>query len=229
MIGFASFLLGGILGLALWLYVSGFIVRLQTDIYQNYVELFPQKPPSFQPHLAGIQQKKCGHFGYYFLLCGCLLTCLTFWFSDPYFILWFGCTLILLWAIAYIDWQYQLISPTPCLWLLTLGLLGATQSFSPLTLAESLQSAVIFFLVFYGIYWIAKWHYKKEAFGQGDYWLALGIGSYLPLERLPLFLLIACLSGILFTILCKKTNSFLPFAPFLCFSILVVFLVNYLL
>ncbi|MCX2960820.1 prepilin peptidase [Rodentibacter caecimuris] len=227
MIYLASFLLGGIFGITLWLYISTFIERLQTDIYSTYTALFPQNPPIFQPHFAAIQEKKCGHFFRYFFTVGSLFSVLLFTTENAFFSLWLACTLLLLWTIAYLDWQYQLISTTSCLILTALGFIGASQSFSFLILEESLQSAVIFFFVFYSIYWLAKWHYKKEAFGQGDYWLALGIGSYLPLKQLPVFLLLACLSGILFALLSQKRKAFLPFAPFLCLSSFVVWLFNY--
>lgn len=227
MILLSAFLLGGIIGILLWLYVSNFIERLQRDIYHTYIELFPQHPPLFQPHFADIQGKKCGHILGYFFFCGILFACLINLTDNPFLALWLGSSVILLWAIAYLDWQYQLISPTPCLWLTALGLMGATQSLSFLTLEESLQSAVGFFLVFYGIYWGAKWLYKKEAFGQGDYWLALGLGSYLPFEHFPFFLLISCLLGIVFALISQKRNAFLPFAPFLCVSTFVVWLLNY--
>ncbi|MCQ9121973.1 prepilin peptidase [Rodentibacter pneumotropicus] len=227
MIYFASFLLGGIFGIALWLYVSTFAKRLQTDIYHTYTELFPQNPPPFQPYFSIIQEKKCGHFSLYFFTVGFLFALLTLTAENALLTLWLGCSIVLLWAIAYLDWQYQLISTTLCLILTALGLIGASQSFSSLTLEESLQSAVIFCLVFYGIYWIAKWYYKEEAFGQGDYWLALGIGSYLPLKHFPIFLLIACLLGIFFTFLSTKRLVFLPFAPFLILSSFVVWLFNY--
>ncbi|OOF41254.1 prepilin peptidase [Rodentibacter mrazii] len=227
MIYFASFLLGGIFGIALWLYVSTFAERLQTDIYQSYTALFPQNPPPFQPHFSIIQGKKCGHFLRYFCIVGFLFALLTLTTENALLTLWLGCSIVLLWAIAYLDWQYQLISTTLCLILTALGLIGASQSFSSLTLEESLQSAIIFFLVFYGIYWIAKWYYKEEALGQGDYWLALSIGSYLPLKHFPIFLLIACLLGIFFTFLSPKRLFFLPFAPFLSLSSFVVWIFNY--
>ena len=48
----------------------------------------------------------------------------------------------------WLDWHYQLISPTPCLFLFFLGLFGAHQGISTLTLSQSLESAVCFFSVF---------------------------------------------------------------------------------
>lgn len=226
MIVLAAFLLGGAAGVLLWLYVTGFIERLQQDIHATYVELFPQNPPIFQPHFAAIQPKKCGQIWRYFCLAGSLLACLQIYFNDDLFTLWIGSTLLILWAISYLDWHYQLISPTPCLWLLALGLFGAQNGFSAFTLAESLQSAAGFFLVFYGIYWLAKAYYKQEAFGRGDYWLALGLGSFLPLENLPHFLLLACMLGIGGALILRKTKGFLPFGPFMCASVIALWTVH---
>ena len=61
--------------------------------------------------------------------------------------------------------------------------------------------------------------YNKEALGRGDYWLALGIGAYLTIEHLPLFLFIACLLGIMAYWISRK--PVLPFAPFLCLSLII--------
>ena len=94
-------------------------------------------------------------------------------FKDSVLVVWLGLTLLILWAISYLDWDYQLISTTSCLWLLTIGLFGADNNFSLLTLSESIKSAASFFIVFYAIYWLAKFYYGKEAFGRGDYWLAM--------------------------------------------------------
>ena len=115
MIGFATFLLGGTLGVALYLYISGFIERLQTDVYAAYVELFPNNPPPFQKHLANLQTQKCGHVLQYFFVVGFIFSAFAALAPSPSFALWFSTALALLWAIAYLDWRYRLISPTPCL------------------------------------------------------------------------------------------------------------------
>ncbi len=78
---------------------------------------------------------------------------------------------------------------------------------------------LVFSVFFYIIYHLSKWFYKKEALGRGDYWLALGIGAYLTIAHLPLFLFIACLLGIIVYWISRK--PVLPFAPFLCISLIV--------
>ena len=144
---------------------------------------------------------------------------LYYFLQNELFTLWLAITLSLLFVISWLDWHYQLISPTPCLFLFLLGLFGAHQEFSILTLSQSLENAVSFFGVFYIIYHLSKCFYKKEALGRGDYWLALGIGTYLTIAHLPLFLFIACLLGIIAYWIYRK--PVLPFAPFLCISLIV--------
>ena len=56
----------------------------------------------------------------------------------------------------------------------------------------------VFFIVFYAIYWIAKFYYGKEAFGRGDYWLAMALGSFIHLETLPHFFIISLSSWNMF-------------------------------
>ena len=227
MIYFAMFLLGGILGSALWFYLSGFITRLQQEIYTTYIELFPQNRSPFQPHFAYIQPKKCGHILRYFLGIGVGFIFLQIAFKNSTFTIWLGITLLILWAISYLDWHYQLISTTPCLWLLTMGLFGADNNFSLLTLSESIKSAASFFIVFYAIYSIAKFYYGKEAFGRGDYWLAMALGSFIYLETLPHFLLLASVLGIFFSLIHRKKKEFLPFAPFMNLSAIIIYFVKY--
>ena len=219
MMTFAFFLLGGLAGIFAWLYIVRFIPNLQQEIYQNYIELYPENRPIFHSEKAAIQSQKCGHIFLYFLGFGLCFAVLYYFLQNELFTLWLAITLSLLFVISWLDWHYQLISPTPCLLLFFLGLLGAHQEFSILTLSQSLESAVSFFGVFYIIYHLSKCFYKKEALGRGDYWLALGIGTYLTIEHLPLFLFIACLLGIIVYWISRK--SVLPFAPFLCISLIV--------
>ena len=215
----AFFLLGGLAGIFVWLYIDRFIPNLQHEIYQIYIELYPENSPIFHSEEAEIQSQKCGHICLYFLGFGLCFAALYYFLQDELFTLWLAITLSLIFVISWLDWHYQLISPTPCLFLFFLGLFGAHQKLSILTLSQSLESAVSFFGVFYIIYHLSKWFYKKEALGHGDYWLALGIGAYLTIAHLPLFLFIACLLGIIVYWISRK--SVLPFAPFLCLSLII--------
>lgn len=89
------------------------------------------------------------------------------------------------------------------------------------------KSAASFFIVFYAIYWIAKFYYGKEAFGRGDYWLAMALGSFIHLETLPHFLLLASVLGICFSLIHKKKKEFIPFAPFMNLSAVIIYFVKY--
>ena len=42
MMTLAFFLLGGLAGIFAWLYIDRFIPNLQQEIYQNYIELYPE-------------------------------------------------------------------------------------------------------------------------------------------------------------------------------------------
>ena len=75
MMTFAFFLLGGLAGIFAWFYIDRFIPNLQQEIYQNYVELYPENRPIFHSEKALIQSQKCGHIFLYFLGFG-LLFCL---------------------------------------------------------------------------------------------------------------------------------------------------------
>ena len=163
----------------------------------------------------------------YFLSVGVGFIFLQIVFKDSIFAVWLGLALLILWAISYLDWNYQLISTTLCLWLLSLGLFGADNHFSLLTLSESIKSAASFFIVFYAIYCIAKFYYGKEAFGRGDYWLAMALGSFIHLETLPHFLLLASVLGICFSLIHRKKKEFLPFAPFMNLSAIIIYFIKY--
>ena len=67
MMTFAFFLLGGLAGIFAWLYIVRFIPNLQQEIYQNYIELYPENRPIFHSEKAAIQSQKCGHIFLYFL------------------------------------------------------------------------------------------------------------------------------------------------------------------
>lgn len=85
MIYFTMFLLGGIFGIALWFYLSGFITRLQQEIYATYIELFPQNFLPFQPSVSSIQQKKVRSYFEVFFKCWGRIYIFTNCFQGLYF------------------------------------------------------------------------------------------------------------------------------------------------
>ena len=62
MMTLAFFLLGGLTGIFVWIYIDRFIPNLQQEIYQNYIELYPENNSIFHSEKAAIQSQKCGQF-----------------------------------------------------------------------------------------------------------------------------------------------------------------------
>ena len=81
MMTLAFFLLGGLAGIFVWLYIDRFIPNLQQEIYQNYIELYPENSPIFHSEKAAIQSQKCGHICLYFFRVWTLFCC-TLLFSS---------------------------------------------------------------------------------------------------------------------------------------------------
>ena len=92
----AFFLLGGLAGIFVWLYIDRFIPNLQQEIYQNYIELYPENSPIFHSEKAAIQSQKCGHIFFYFLGFGLSFAALCYFLQDKLFTLWLAITLSLL-------------------------------------------------------------------------------------------------------------------------------------
>ena len=82
MMTFAFFLLGGLAGIFAWFYLDRFIPNLQQEIYQNYVELYPENRPIFHSEKALIQSQKCGHIFRYFLGFGLCFAVLDYFLQD---------------------------------------------------------------------------------------------------------------------------------------------------
>ena len=59
---------------------------------------------------------------------------------------------------------------------------------------------------------------KREAMGGGDLKLFMMIGSYFSIGENVLSVLFACVIGLLFSVLMKKTNEEFPFGPSICLA-----------
>ncbi|MFZ7275326.1 prepilin peptidase [Avibacterium avium] len=233
MITLATFLLGGFVGLLIFLYIATFTQRLTQTVWQDYCELFQsQQREKSMPH-SSWQNKKCGGFLCYifafaglFVLCGKLN-------ADPYVALWWATWLSLVILISIIDWLYRLISPLLCVWLFLWTLLGVHWHIILLSLEQALASAVGILLIFYSICYISQMVYHKTMLGEGDCWLAFALGAGVFWQKLPHFVFLACCYAIIFCGVQRlfrrdgqQTVQQIPFAPFLSLSALSLLLLH---
>jgi leader peptidase (prepilin peptidase)/N-methyltransferase len=133
---------------------------------------------------------------------------------------------LLLWALlalAFIDFDTQLLPDDITLPLIWLGLLFNLQS----TFASSLSAAVVGaaagYLVLWAVYWAFKLLTGKEGMGYGDFKLLAALGAWLGWEMLPAIILLAALAGsvigIGLIILAKRgRNVPIPFGPYLAIA-----------
>ena len=134
-------------------------------------------------------------------------------------------SLIFIWillAIAWIDFQTQLIPDDMVLPLLWLGLLVNIQhGFAPLS--QAVVGAVVGYLFLWIIAKLFKWIRKKEGMGHGDFKMLACLGAWFGVQMVPILLLIAVFLSLfasLFLLLLKKINwqQLIPFGPFLAIS-----------
>lgn len=97
----------------------------------------------------------------------------------------------------------------------------------PASFWESLSGVIFFFSVFLLFRVGGKLFFKKEAFGEGDLYLGIFIGSYLGLGNGVVALYGAILTGALYSVyilfFSKKGKQTIPFAPFLCIGALIAY------
>lgn len=125
-------------------------------------------------------------------------------------------------SLTFIDIDYHLLPDQLTLTLLWLGLL-----FSISTVFCSSQDAIIGAVAGYLIFALTQYLFErvtgKTGMGQGDYKLLAALGAYLGWQMLPLIILLASLSGVIFTLtqMAIKRNFKsvpLPFGPYLALA-----------
>ena len=123
-------------------------------------------------------------------------------------------------ALAFIDYDTQLLPDDITLPLLWLGLLLNT-----IYLFTPLPSAVIGAVAGYGAFWLIYQAFKlltgKEGMGFGDFKLLAALGAWLGWQQLPLIVLLSSLLGAIvgigFILLMGRDRRLpSPFGPFLC-------------
>lgn len=220
---------GGIIGLGIRHYLIHFRDNLAHQIHCAYCEIYPKNPPHFSLEKAALEPIKCGHFLRYFFTFSLFFGLCFYGFTDIWFAAITACYGSLLFVIGKIDWHYKLISPAVCQQLLLLGIGSAYFNIIPLSVEQSLCSAVLGFTGFFIIYHLAKFSYKQEALGRGDYWLIAALAAFIHWQNLPLMIFIACSSATIYAIWRKyrqKPIKFIPFAPFLGVGGAFTFLIN---
>lgn len=135
-------------------------------------------------------------------------------------------------VISFIDFEHKII---PDILSISLALIGLILSPFNTALAEKLSVRILYSLfgltfgliVFLLISYIGKKLFKKEALGEGDIKLAMGLGSFLGPQKLIFSLFIGSLAGTLVSLLLiyilkkKAWGEYIPFGPFLSFGTIV--------
>ncbi|RNF51147.1 prepilin peptidase [Marinomonas hwangdonensis] len=144
------------------------------------------------------------------------------WLTDSlYELLLHSCIISALIVAATIDLEHKLI-PDECNGLILFASLLLNLS------SDHLESSVMGLLIGFSlIYFLRKGYLivrQSEGIGLGDAKLLAALGAWLGAAHLPLLLLGASVSGILYTVLSNKNRQdYMAFGPFLIFSAMCVF------
>lgn len=122
-------------------------------------------------------------------------------------------------ALTFIDLDYHLLPDHLTLLLLWVGLFSSLANIF-CNSHDAIIGAIAGYLVFAFTQWIFEWATGKTGMGQGDVKFLAALGAYLGWQMLPLIILLASISGILFAVthmvIKKQYKSVpLPFGPYL--------------
>lgn len=223
-------LIGALVGGIVHHYISTFSAQVKQEVWQAYQVVFADA--SVEAPSVNSQWKPIRCFPLWcYLLIFIAFSLLCFaWSKNLSHALISLCYVALIFCIARIDFAYQLISTQLCQLLFALGIVAAWRGVTELSVEQSLCSGAIGFVSFYVIYALAKLCYGREALGRGDYWLMLGLASFIPWQQLPLMVFIACLCGLFYGLYQRCRGGVIlqiPFAPFLISGEVGLWLLNY--
>ncbi len=131
-------------------------------------------------------------------------------------------------SLTFIDLDHHLLPDQLTLLLLWLGLI-----FSIFNLFanshDAILGAIIGYLIFAMTQWIFAWSTGKTGMGQGDFKFLAALGAYLGWQMLPLIILLASVTGVIFTLthmlIKRQFKSIpLPFGPYLALAGWIVLL-----
>ncbi|MCV2503938.1 MAG: prepilin peptidase [Neisseriaceae bacterium] len=180
-----------------------------------------------------LQRGRCRHCGHKIslqypiveLMTGVVFALLYYKFGLSYALLGgiiFSSVLIVL---IVIDFQTQLLPDIITIPLLWIGLLFNLFSVYEVSLELAVLGAVVGYLLFWIIFQIFKCLTAKEGMGYGDFKLFSAISAWLGLLNLPILLLLASISGLIFAVIFRvKKNQAMPFGPAIAVSGLILFI-----
>lgn len=128
-------------------------------------------------------------------------------------------------ALAFIDWETQLLPDDITLPLLWAGLLvNLEYLFAPLP--QAVLGAASGYLLLWSIFWLFKWLTGKEGMGYGDFKLLAALGAWFGAAQLPQILLVSASLGAVIGVVARVRGHLaagapIPFGPFLAFAGLI--------
>lgn len=126
---------------------------------------------------------------------------------------WIGICLI------FIDLDYHLLPDQLTLLLLWLGLFFSIFNFF-CNSHDAIIGAITGYLIFAITQWVFEWFTSKTGMGQGDFKFLAALGAFIGWQMLPLIILLASISGVIFAVthmfIKRQFKSIpLPFGPYL--------------
>lgn len=125
-------------------------------------------------------------------------------------------------ALVFIDIDHHLLPDHLTLLLLWIGLLFSI--YTTFTNShDAILGAIAGYLIFAGIQWLFKLATGKMGMGQGDYKFLAALGAFLGWQQLPIIILLASVSGLIFglihiTLKHQFKSVPLPFGPYLAIA-----------
>lgn len=177
---------------------------------------------------ACCEKKISSKYPIFELLCGCLGA-----FSATHFPTVESSFVFLTFALALCmssqtDFESMMLPDSINLFILFVGLGLCIFLNTPQSPQQAFISIIVFFSSLSAIRLFGSFVFKREAMGQGDPKFLAAIGAWVPTESLPIILLSASISGLVYAVYLKalkKDNSTVPFGPFLAFGAIIAYLI----
>lgn len=132
-------------------------------------------------------------------------------------------------VIAFVDYYTKTIV-TWTLWSILFLAILHSACFSPLSLSNHILGGLLGFGIYGIIHCVAKWIYKREAFGSGDVWLMCVIGLYLGLSKslwisfLSFYVALLLIALFFLVNRARKIENEIPFGPSMVVATIIVML-----